>query len=248
MDNIPGPPNEGYLASATPVFFLYLLFVITPILDNSKRLKIFVLVVTLSLSSRWLTTGSVLLDYSRGLLTFAIPMLFLDLLIFADPYCVEYTGRAQSTGVERIRISEGVCPTLWQKVKWSMRLVATYRSIGWSWRFKGVLNHTDQFLSRTDFAVKNLQLSGSLFMYNLLCQYLMQLVIAARAETITQGLRWTLDFLEGWLGALLAATGLSLVYRILATASLGVGICEPWEWPPLFGKLEDGWSVRQIWR
>lgn len=40
---------------------------------------------------------------------------------------------------------------------------------------------------------------------------------------------------------------LSLIYDVLAITQVTLFLSEPADWPPLFGRLVDAWSVRQFW-
>ena len=40
---------------------------------------------------------------------------------------------------------------------------------------------------------------------------------------------------------------LEMVYRVPAVVTVALGICDPWQWPPLMGNLRDGYTIRRFW-
>lgn len=244
------PSLEGRRpAPALLVPAFYFIFSFAPLLESrSARLSILVLLTTLSASSPCFAAKSLNEDYSRGLPSFALPIFFADLLLWSRPGDVRFFQRSGNDGSQTVEISEKNCQTPWRRFKWGFRMVTSFRLIGWNVQVKGVPQHHDKNLSRRDFTLKYLMLSGLSWVYKLACLYLIGIAVAGRANASSPNIIHFFDILEGWSGALWAAVGLNQYYQMAAAISVGIGVCDPWEWPPFFGNWVDGWSVRQIWR
>lgn len=239
-DRLPAP---GWIVPA-----YYLLYACTPLFGRGfGRGLIFVLLISLAASSPFFTTGDVNEDYGRGLPSFTLPILFLDLLLLSSD-SVRFLGAAKSASKECEGIGEDDCANLWSKLKWGLRLASSPRGIGWSWQVKGVPQHKNRYLPRRQFVLKYLILGGRSWVYKVGLNLLMGSCIAVRSHTTSPYVHWALDIVEGWSGALWACSGLNNFYQLAAATTVAIGLCQPCEWPPFFGNLVDGWSVRQIWR
>ena len=230
-----------------PAFYLLFAFA-TVFKSASARLSILILLITLAASSPHFAAKTLNEDYSRGLPSFAIPIFFADLLLSSSAGSIRFIRHSNDSTDQDTGTSDNDCDTLWEKFKWGFRLVVSFRLIGWNVQVKGVPYHHNKDLSRRDFVLKYSFLSGLSWTYKLAFQYLIGLAVAGRAETISPNAHRFFDVLEGWSGALWAAVGLNQYYQLAAAISVGIYLCDPWEWPPFFGSFFDGWSVRQIWR
>jgi hypothetical protein len=249
MANIYPSPEDRRPAPALLVPAFYVLFAFAPLLESRfARLSILILLITLATSSPYFAAKTLNEDYSRGLPSFAIPIFFADLLLLSRAGSIRFIRHSKNSTDQKAGVSDDDCETLWEKFKWGFRLVVSFRLIGWNVQVKGVPRHPNQDLSRRDFVLKYLILSGLCWTYKLAFQYLIGVAIAGRANAPGPSANPFFDILEGWSGALWAAVGLNQYYRLAAAISIGIGLCDPWEWPPFFGSLRDGWSVRQIWR
>lgn len=249
MKSLYPPLDHRYPASALLLPAYYILFAAATLSGGHVvQLSIFALLAALSISSPSLTAGTISEDYSRGLPSFALLIFFLDLLILSEPGSIKFTGPQRTPGNEETESTNDEPEAIWQRIKTGLRLVATFRGIGWSFQVKGVPEHPNGNLPRRDFAIKYLLLSGQSWAYKTFFHYIMNIAVAGRTHSVSWTTYLALNALEGWAGAFWAAVGLNQFYRLAAAMSVGIVICEPWEWPPFFGDLSDGWSVRQIWR
>ena len=249
MANIYPPFEERRSAPALLVPAFYLLFAFAALFKSiSARLSVFVFLITLTASSPYFVAKNLNEDYSRGLPSFAIPIFFADLLLLSRAGSIRFIRPSENSTDQSVGISDDDCETLWKKFRWGFRLVVLFRLIGWNTQVKGVPRQHDKDLSRRDFVLKYLILLGLSWAYKLAFQYLIGVAIAGRANTPSLRAHRLFDIMEGWSGALWAAVGLNQYYRLAAAISVCIGLCDPWEWPPFFGRLLDGWSVRQIWR
>lgn len=249
MANIYPSLEERHPAPTLLVPAFYLLFAFAALFNSrSARLSILVLLIALAASGPYFTAKTLNEDYSRGLPSFAIPIFFADLLLLSRAGSIRFIQRSENSADHNTGISEDDCDTLWEKFKWGCRLVTSFRLIGWNVQVKGVPQHDNKDLSRRKFVLKYLMLSGRSWVYKLAIQYLIGVAIAGRAITASPISHRLCDILEGWSGALWAAVGLNQYYQLAAAISVGIGLCDPCDWPPFFGSLRDGWSVRQIWR
>lgn len=249
MANIYPSLDDRHPAPALLLPTVYLSFAITPLFSSTAvRVSIFALLLTVTLSSPSFAAKELNDDYGRGSISFLFSTLFLDLLILSKRGSIKFIGPIESTHDSIEGVSSEDCNTTWQKFKWGFRLAATPRGVGWNFQVKGVPRHPDKHLPRGSFVLRYIILSGRSWMYKSLFQYLIRFAVAGRECTSSWTAHMMFDILEGWSGACWAAVGLNQLYRLAAAISVGIGLCDPWEWPPFFGNWSDGWSVRQIWR
>ena len=234
----------GYLVPAFYIWFA--LAALTP--SRSVRCSLLVLLVAQSVSSPAFKGKDLNEDYGRGLPSFTIPIFLVDLLILSHSNKTRFVGAEQEHQSSDAGISDEDCNTLWEKFKWGFRLVTTFRGIGWNFQVKGVPLHSDKKLTRRDFAIKYLALSVRSWIYKSILQYVLGFARGAQAETSSCPIHNGFEILEGYAGAFWGCVGLMQFYQLGAAVSVGIGLCEPWEWPPFFGSIENAWSVRQMWR
>ena len=236
----------------TPFILLpafYLIFALAACTTSfPARLSSLILLLSLGASSPYFRSKDLNEDYSRGLPSFALPIFFIDLLLISQAGNIRFVGPNRKWTTDNVSISDSNRDTLWSKFKWGFRLVCTFRGIGWSFQVKGVPQHHSCHSSRRDFVFNYLFLSGMSWGYTFGSQYLIVMATTIRGLGTSSMAHLVCGIIEGWSGALWAAAGLNQFYRLGAAISVAVGICDPWEWPPFFGSISDGWSVRQIWR
>ena len=113
---------------------------------------------------------------------------------------------------------------------------------------KGVPSHHYDQMSRVQFVGYYLVLAAKSFLYKCLCLYLLGLSASVKAASNKPAVQILCHVVMGWSGAFWAVNGINTLYRAVAASTVAVGLCDPWQWPPMFGTLRDAWSVRQIWR
>ena len=230
----------------------YLLFAITPLVAGitSRVLTILPLLVMLAVSYPLSTAGNVNDDYGQAFPILAMPLAFLDFFVLTplqgedvrlEGQLSPATGKGNGTGEED-------CDTSWEKLKWGVRLATTMRGIGWNWQVKGVPQHPNSRLRRFDFVVQYFILAVLSWSLKFACHYFIGVATGGKLYTDNLIAIRTFDVIIGWSGACWAYHGLNCYYRLGAAVSVAVGLCDQWEWPPLFGPLSDAWSVRQMWR
>ena len=230
----------------------YVLFALTPLVPG-LRARLFTTVPVLVMmvgSNPFFTVNNVTEDYGNAFPILAMTLSWLDffLLTPAENSGVRFMGQSQSPAGKDTGVSEDHCDTIWKKFKWGCRLSTSMRGIGWSWQVKGVPDHPKSNLSRGAFVFRYLALSALSWVYKMACLYLIGVATGAKLRTNTPMSDRAFDVVVGWCGASWAYNGLNRGYRLGAATSVALGLCDQWEWPPLFGSLSDGWSVRQMWR
>ena len=241
--------DERYAAPRFLVPAYYLVFVFAPVVKRTTgKVSVLVLLITLAVSSPCFHDQTLNNDYGRGLPSFTFPILFLDLFLLSPPGTTKFIGAVEDVPDKKAGLSENDCDTLWKRFKLGVRLVASSRGIGWSWQVKGVPPHPDSHLTRWNFVRKYLTLSGLSWIYKTAMHYLIGIAVAGKANTTSPYAQIAFSLLAGWAGAFWGCFGLNQFYQLAAAVSVGLDLCDPWEWPPFFGNLRHGWSVRQMWR
>lgn len=228
-----------------------IVFAVTPLIPGARTrmFSILPILIILAAGKPAFTAHSVSDDYGGAFPALAMPLAFLDFFVLSllEGKEVRFMGRLDS-GKAAAGVSEDDCTTTWKKMKWALRLATSMRGIGWDWQVKGVPQHPDGSSGRTSFVIKYLVLAAISWVCKTACLYVIGAATAAKFHTDSPVARGLLDVVVGWCGVSWAYQGLNANYRLGAALSVGVGMCEPWEWPPLFGSLREGWSVRLMWR
>ena len=240
-------PIPGFYVET--IYFLYATTFLIP-WKSARVFFTFPLLLFLAVARPAFTAGSIGEDYNGGIPVFLLTAAYIDFIVLSplEDEHVRFMGPRLPEEYKRDRFNEDSSTTLWQKVKWTLRLTTTTRGIGWTWQVKNVPSHLDSGLSRFDFVRKYLLRSGLSWIYKMLWLYLIGFCREAQADSDDALLSLVFDVATGWCGACWAYNGINAIYRFAAAVSVAIGLCEQWEWPPMFDKLSDGWSVRQMWR
>ena len=244
--------EERYPLPRLYVLAAYFLFIITPLIPRmtGRVLIILPLLLILTVSYPFFKTSNINDDYGRSFPILGMPLAFLDFFVLSplEGEDIRYVGQRRSSSEKNRGVDEDGCDTMWKKVKCSARLVSNMRGIGWNWQVKGVPQPADPNPSRSNFVLKQLMLATLSWNYKMLCRYFTGAATAVKLYTDSTIAHYICDVVIGWCGASWAYNGLNCYYRLCTAVSVAVGLCEQWEWPPLFGPLSDAWSVRQLWR
>lgn len=240
----------------TPTAYL---FTILPWLLPKSQARILATLPILSLLfflRPYYTSGSPLEDYNSAIYLFCWLTGYLDFLVFSPalnepdprfqgPSKVEGSGSYDTypsgTGIDD-------CHTLWGRLKFAIRLNIFGRGIGWNWQVKNVPAITDANKTKWTYVRDRFLSAISSFIKRTITVYLLGAAIALQNH-IDPGtpVYYALNIAIGWLVAAWPWHSIPFIYDLAAAASVALGICDQWEWPPYFGPLEEMWSVRRTW-
>ncbi|KAI1106046.1 hypothetical protein F4804DRAFT_340803 [Jackrogersella minutella] len=234
----PLPPQYNAVAYATLVLGYFLgpgaiqTFFVTSVL------------LSLGLYRPFFTSGDVVTEYTLCALFFSLWSGFMDHGTKAEggPRFIGRPGRPLPKGGRGLRDSE----TWVQKLKWSVRLATTTRGIGWDWQVKNVPPHPGD-KTRLQFVWEHVVQAAWRTALKALAVYIIGFCMVIRPSVTSSLAKWLLDPLVGWCGAVWSWNTIGSTYAAGAAITVLLGICEQWEWPPVFGSLGDAWSVRQVW-
>ncbi|KAI1451698.1 hypothetical protein F4805DRAFT_450557 [Annulohypoxylon moriforme] len=191
------------------------------------------------------TSGDVVTDYTMSSMFFVLCISYLDHGTSSESG-PRYTGRPDKplpNGGIGVKDSQ----TYVQKLKWAVRLASTPRGIGWDWQVKNVPPHPDADLPRLQFVWRQVVEVAWRTALKAAAVYVIGFCKAVQPSMTSPAAGWILDTTVAWCGAVWSWNTLGVSNAAGAAITVMLGICEPWEWPPVFGKLGDAWSVRQVW-
>lgn len=194
------------------------------------------------------TAGDVSTDYSLSSMAVVMLLTYLDLGTATKngPRFLGNPAKPLPNG----GVGERDSKSWWQKLKWAARLTATPRGIGWNWQVKGVPAHPGASQSRLRFVSARVAEVAVRLAVKALAVYGIGFCAAVRPSPSAAGPLngFLLDAAVSWCGAVWIFNTLGAPHAAGGAATVLLGVCEPWEWPPIFGSLSDAWSVRQLWR
>lgn len=162
------------------------------------------------------------------------------------PVYIEDGSRRYSRKKEEPRVLE----SLWKRLLWASALmVPSHRGIGWNWQVKNIPKDPYKHLRKWKYVQSHLQKAVLAYMSSLAMLILMGYCSALESQ-LSSSSKPTLammNILIGWSGAIWIWARVTCFYSLLASASVAMGICETWQWPPLMGEIRDAWSVTRVW-
>ncbi|OTA99124.1 hypothetical protein M426DRAFT_325421 [Hypoxylon sp. CI-4A] len=203
------------------------------------------LLLHLGLSRPCFTLGDTTLDYTTSSLFFVFWLWYVDHGVGrgGGPRYVGRLGRSlPERGVGRKDLK-----TWTEKLRWAVRLASSMRGVGWDWQVKNVPAHSDADIPRFRFVRDRVLEVLRRSVVKVLAVYTIgfcKTVQLSASSTLTILL---LDAIVSWCGVLWSWHTIGVSYAAGAAMTVFLGLCEPWEWPPIFGSLRDTWSVRQVW-
>ncbi|KXT05027.1 hypothetical protein AC578_10289 [Pseudocercospora eumusae] len=226
------PKSQGRILATLPI--LSLLFLLRP----------------------YYTSGSHLEDYNSAIYLFCCLTGYLDFQVFSParsepeprfqgaskvPGSGNHDTNPSGTGIED-------CHTLCRRLKFAIRLNTFGRGIGWNWQVKNVPAITDAKKPKWVYVRGRLGSAIPSFIKKTVAVYLLGATIAVQnhSDSGTPSY-YLLNIAIGWLVAAWAWHSMNFIHDLAAAASVALGICDRWEWPPFFGPLEEMWSVRRTW-
>lgn len=188
-------------------------------------------------------------DYASTGGPLGLVLMFIDFLIICplESEPLTYNGQLEQSRNDA-GISENDCSTPGQKFKWVARLITTLRGIGWNIQVKGVPGHPDAHTDHWVFVRRSFLRAAISQSRRLMSVYMIGRAISARESCTLSAPPWFWNVVVGWAGGSWAYNGVDAAYNLGAALTVAVGLCKPWEWPPMFGPLKKAWSVRQMWR
>jgi hypothetical protein len=190
--------------------------------------------------------------YGYGSQVSAIVGRSVSLLLFMNPgtdfvKVGRSNGARQAVSEEEALVSDQL--PLWKRFLRGLEINIALRGIGWRFQVKNIPPGKSPDYPRSKFVVESLA--------NPIWYFAFADLGAAYIKSTPLGkvpLTKTLHdepFPKGWaIGAfifLLTRWALISLYSLFAAVTVGLHLYEPWEWPPLFGRLSDACSVRRFW-
>ncbi|KAI1379756.1 membrane bound O-acyl transferase family-domain-containing protein [Hypoxylon crocopeplum] len=201
--------------------------------------------LALTLQRPRFTNGDVVSDFCLAGTTIVFLISYLDLGT-ATENGPRYVGRPDKPLPDG-GVGERDPKTWAQRLKWSVRLATASRGVGWNWRVKGVPEHPEAGLPRFRFVRRRVVEVAWRVALKFLAVYGIGFCKTVQSSVASPLANWFLDAAVSWCGAFWSWNTIGSAYAAGAAAAVLLGICEPWEWPPVFGVLGDAWSVRQVW-
>ncbi|KAF9526550.1 membrane bound O-acyl transferase family-domain-containing protein [Crepidotus variabilis] len=197
------------------------------------------------------TTGNAVHDYGIGTHLFTFLFSAFDLLILTDAHCELRITEGSSRGKN---IDE---EPFWIRVRWALKLQGSPRGLGWSFAAKEpyIAPAPQQETSRCIFIMAKLrEIALNIVLYDLagfinranpcFSQHGCRLSQMSMGEGRLPVLAWRYAFLGYGVASYLTVSTLHYIYAVL---SFGLGLSDPWQWPPLFGSFWDAFTVRRFW-
>ncbi|KAI0897392.1 membrane bound O-acyl transferase family-domain-containing protein [Annulohypoxylon nitens] len=193
------------------------------------------------------TSGDVVTEYTMSSMFIVLWMTYMDHALRGGGG-PRYRGREGGKGPGAVVWVGARDEKTWMgKVKWALRLTTTMRGIGWDWRVKNVPPHPEADLAPLQFvwgqAVQVIWRTA----LKAVAVYTIGFCKAIEPLVTSSAVHWLIDAIVAWCGAAWSWNTIGVSYAAGAAITVVLGICEPWEWPPVFGSLGDAWSVRQVW-
>ncbi|KAH6892437.1 hypothetical protein B0T10DRAFT_483787 [Thelonectria olida] len=137
-----------------------------------------------------------------------------------------------------------------QKLHWAFALVCTLRGVGWNMGNLQVKAVRDEIRNKRP--NKASFVAAKTFRAALAYLALDTVMTLAKHTHITPLWAWdpvtllNISFLEFLMAVSVYAT-MSLQFELVAAVSVGIGLCNPEDWPPLFGSATSCYTVANVW-
>ncbi|KAF8993359.1 membrane bound O-acyl transferase family-domain-containing protein [Cyathus striatus] len=229
--------NDAELKFLHPTFHLIIHFhFFLGLLSRSRITRVLIFVPILVSSMHALLYRTVSKDNLMSLLVIVQTVLRAsDALVINDVSRLRVVGQNQETN------QLGV----WDRVKWAFNFLFSFRLVGWMEEPRHILPpHPTE--------------SRWQFVRSRIVRCLCYIAISDFAQTIIEYIPadgWRETSIKG-IGARLLLTIIIVVvawsfiilpYTVVATVAVGFGLTDASEWPPIFGKWSDAYTVRRFW-
>ncbi|RDB20664.1 Acetyltransferase sirH [Hypsizygus marmoreus] len=137
---------------------------------------------------------------------------------------------------------------LWERVKWSLKLVAAMRGVGWNFEPTSVLPLKPTHLTRRAFLISRLRWAlFYLFAWDaiMLAERLNPCFVDGAPPLAEHAMVWRVCTMVQF--AIWSTCMLNIAYTVMALVSVAAGFSEPSEWPQLFGSFGDAYTLRRFW-
>ncbi|XXH02666.1 hypothetical protein Hte_009048 [Hypoxylon texense] len=247
------PPGEREPLPAlyTPVAYATVLlgYLLGP--GTLRTLAVAAVLVPLALQRPRFTAGDVVTDYSLSGTVIVMLLTYLDHGTATDKSGPRFLGNPAASPLPNGGggVGRRDAKTWWQRLKWAVRLSTTPRGIGWNWQVKNVPAHPGASQSRLRFVSARVVEVAGRSALKALAVYIIGFCLAIKPSvaTTTALNAFLVDAVISWCGAVWSFNTIGVAHAAGGAATVLLGACEPWEWPPVFGALGDAWSVRQLW-
>lgn len=241
-----------------PFHFLFLPFTLSltvlPFLTHHRRrtaIAILPLLLFSCLISPCYTFGDPSADYYQSSAFIATPLWFLEFAVFRSENgddAPHYFGDSFEAGEVRPKGIED-CRTLTERLWWACALmIPSHRGIGWNWEAKAIPQDLYRHLPMQVYVRTHLVKAIVAYIRSTAMLVLLGLASTLQdRQTPNLLTKLLLNAALGWAGALWICNRLLCFYSMTAAASVALGVCETWQWPPLMGDMQNAWSVGRTW-
>ncbi|KZO97793.1 hypothetical protein CALVIDRAFT_562690 [Calocera viscosa TUFC12733] len=135
----------------------------------------------------------------------------------------------------------------WTKIKWALDLSNNFRGIGWNFEAKHLWTSAGKKESRVRFVLRHLLGIASCLLVMDLAQtlYRNRPACPTGGSIFQDGLGWQVVYnLAEWINM---AGAMLLMHSLAAAVTVPLFIYGPEDWPDMFGRLQDGYTVRKFW-
>ncbi|KAF2166715.1 hypothetical protein M409DRAFT_22771 [Zasmidium cellare ATCC 36951] len=252
-----------------------ILTIALPVGKQARLLVVLPAVLYSTFSRIAYTTGAVKDDYFNAMQFLVLTLNFVNHLVLR-PYLTGKEARYMSSGSSRARnnLKEKVeeqrttdsrlqdsrlqgkalseCTTFAQRLGWTVRLLTTFRGIGWNWQIKKIPENPDLDLSNGQAAVRHFRRLISVLVLHAVYLYIMTFTgtLQTRMRSRDDSPAWQrllLHTLFTWSVQLWMIDSSKIIYHGLAATTLALKMQSPSDWPPYWGPFSDCWSVRTVW-
>ncbi|KAF2444643.1 hypothetical protein P171DRAFT_431444, partial [Karstenula rhodostoma CBS 690.94] len=249
------------LSERTPYPPLYQLLTFTlsliPFFFHARRfvaILILPLLLTLCLRAPFYTFGDPSSNYYNTSIFVATPIWLVEFAILRPEEGGEapvWVGRHIETEGEGVK-GKGVhdMTTTWEKLSWVISLmIPSHRGMGWNWQVSRLPDHPDANLPKWQFVGRVLRKAIMAYVYSAIMLVVYGFAFALEKEILPEHTvrRFVANAIIGWSGAFWILNRMLCFYDFCAAASVALGVYDQWQWPPLVGRLQDAWSVSQMW-
>jgi len=135
----------------------------------------------------------------------------------------------------------------WTKIKSALDLCINFRGIGWNWEAKHLWTSTGKKESRLRFVLRQLRGAAGCILVMDLAQtlYRHRPACSTGGSVFQDGFAWQVVYnLAEWMNM---AGAMLLVHALAAAITVPLHIYKPEDWPDMFGRVRDGYTVRKFW-
>ncbi|KAF7194662.1 Acetyltransferase sirH [Pseudocercospora fuligena] len=236
-------------------------------LDGTVRVVfVFPIVSFLAFTRIVYTTGSISDDYFVCVITLLTFLSFTDHMIIGalqdrqarllnspkGPRSGSSTAvkAFKNSGIKGVALED--CVSYKERFYWACALLSSWRGVGWNWQVAKIPSNRDIGLTNRQAAYRHLTRVVKLWIRRSAEMYLINFSATLRTRNSEDGdgsLAYTLliEIIFIWSCQTRIFDSSKMLYSTAAAITTFLGICSPSEWPPLFGKVGNAWSVRRTW-